>query len=89
VVGVNEVDPDGGVPDAGLALARRADLDVLPPEDLGAAGLVHADGFRHGTILDRNNRSSVSRDGQPVADQDTPSDGDCPPPMCQLGHVGK
>ncbi len=47
VVGVDEVDPDGGVPDPGLALAGLADLDVLPAQDFGAAGLGDADGFRH------------------------------------------
>ena len=66
VVGVDEIDPDGGVPDAGLALAGFADLDVLPAEDLGAAGLVDADGFRHGVFLE----DAVVR-SPPCGDQDT------------------
>jgi hypothetical protein len=45
------VDPDGGVPDAGLPRARLADLDVLPAHDLGAAGLVNSNRFRHGRLL--------------------------------------
>jgi hypothetical protein len=50
VVGVDEVDADGGVADAGLALPRFSDLDFLPLEDLGAAGPMQADGSGHRVI---------------------------------------
>ena len=39
MLGVDVVDPDGGMPNAGLPLARLADIDVLPAHDLGAASL--------------------------------------------------
>ncbi len=61
VVGVDEVDPDGGVPDPGLSLAGLADLDVLPAHDFGPAGLGDANGFRHGRVLISIDRSPVSR----------------------------
>src|SRR5262249_20145617 len=48
MVCVDEVYPDGGVADAGLALAGLADLDVLPLHDFGHTGLAYADGFWHG-----------------------------------------
>ena len=51
MVRVEEVYPDRSVPDACLPLARLADFDVFPAEDIGAARLVYANGFRHGSSL--------------------------------------
>jgi len=51
VVGVDVVQPDGRVADAGLAGAGIADLDILPFEDFGPAGFMHANGFGHGSCL--------------------------------------
>jgi hypothetical protein len=66
MVSVDEVDPDGGVPDPGLALAGLADLDVLPAEDLGAAGRVDADGFRPIAPSSKDLRSrAIVRSGKP------------------------
>ncbi len=50
-IDVDEVEADRGVADQHLARAGRADLDLLPAQDLGAAGLVDADrmGF-HGCL---------------------------------------
>jgi hypothetical protein len=48
VVGIDEVDPDGRVANAGLPWSRLTDINLLPLEDLGTAGLVQADGSGHG-----------------------------------------
>ena len=51
MVGIDEVDPDGGVPNPSLSLAGLANLDVLPSKDFGATRLVDADRFRHVVLL--------------------------------------
>jgi hypothetical protein len=41
------------IADADLALTGITDLDILPDEDLGTAGLVEADCFGHHSLLQR------------------------------------
>ena len=48
IIDVDEVEPDGGVADARLACPGLADIDLFPDQDFGTAGLVKADGVRHG-----------------------------------------
>ena len=48
VVDVDKVQSHGGVADARLSAARLAQLDLLPNKNLGPAGLMKADGVRHG-----------------------------------------
>ena len=49
-VDVDEVQTDRGVADARLARAGLADLDFLPDQNFGTAGLVKTDGVRHGML---------------------------------------
>jgi hypothetical protein len=65
MVRVDEVDPDGGVPDPGLALAGLPDLDILRAEEFGPAGRGDADGFRHGRILISSYGSRRSEENAP------------------------
>src|SRR5216684_3378495 len=51
LIGVDEIDADGGVAHAHLALARLADRDVLELEHFRTALLVVADCFRHCVLL--------------------------------------
>ena len=56
MVGVDEVQPDGGVLDTRLVGAWIADAHVLVYQDLGAAGVLYEDGLRHGALLWRFGR---------------------------------
>ena len=47
MIGVDVVEADRGVTDAGLAFLGRGDIDVFPFQDFGAAGLVDANCFCH------------------------------------------
>ena len=50
LVDVDEVETDRGVPDADLAIAGIAHLDVLPCENLGPAGFMDTDCFGHVSV---------------------------------------
>ena len=51
MIGVDEIEPDGGVFDARLVRAGVADGHVLVNENLGTAGLVEANCLRHDPLL--------------------------------------
>jgi hypothetical protein len=51
VIDIDEIQPDGAMAQPDLAGARFADRDLLPLEHFGAAGLVDANGMRHGRVL--------------------------------------
>ena len=48
LIGVDVVEADRGVPEPHLAGAGLADLDLLPVQHLGAAGLLETDRLHHG-----------------------------------------
>ena len=70
---VAEVDRDGGVPDADLAGAGRAELDVLPAHHLRPAGLVNADRFHRSASRPSDRMDGAAEKGASTA---CPS---CPP----------
>ena len=50
MIGVDVVEPDRGVAQPNLTLARLADLDRLPRQNLRTAGLIETNCVRHGFL---------------------------------------